>query len=155
MASISKKSIGQLGGVFDTNPTSTVQYSRIEWDSASSALALKPYTTPYNFKGLSTKTVLYNGDWLDRLHINGFGSAYNTAPVLLKTYSFIQFLVPTQGHDGAAWGAMGEGLWPRSLPYLFPLDGISFGRTQIVPLDTKEPDLTTMAHESGHTLYGF
>ncbi|HEY6527525.1 MAG TPA: hypothetical protein VIZ65_02440 [Cellvibrionaceae bacterium] len=177
MAEIIDRALCKLGEK-SLNPNCTsASYSKLEFDGAG-VLQVKPYSTPYDFTGLSQGEVLYNGDWLDRIHIDGLGQSaavagqYPTNPYVLQTYKFVQFIVPTSGNSDVDWGgAPGKSLWPRSLPYLkanqniaalnsLPnaekgLNGIPIGRTQLIPVSVTAPYLGLIAHESGHTLFGF
>ncbi|MFO1367929.1 MAG: hypothetical protein U1F46_02965 [Marinagarivorans sp.] len=164
MPSLINKALCQLGeNSISTGCSAPISYKRVIDGSTISPTI----NTPYDFGGLTTNTAVYNGDWLDMIHATGLfpleGVPDLTNAHLLRTYKFVQFVVPTSGADTPAWGGnYNEGLWPRSLPLLTAnqyatsgLKGIPLGRTQLVPLDAFDPELGVMTHETGHTLYGF
>lgn len=171
MHSLIKKALCKLGETSLNTNCTTSSYKLIEREPTLGTLKPIPKNTPYSFSSLTTDTLLYSADWLDRNHIQGLSfesnSAQVTGPFLLKTYKFIQFIVPTTGYGNNtadnAWGQFSSGLWPRSLPFVEAsqnsnapgLGGIPIGRTQLIPIDPNQANLGIMAHESGHTLFGF
>ena len=109
-------------------------------------------TTPINSANLSRKRSEFTFDQLDE---DEYLPVTPDRGMFIEHLSFFQMVTPGDSPNGLS----GTGLWPRSIPSVntgrHGLNNIALGRIQITPIGQLGAySAGTMAHESGHTLFG-